>query len=443
MSSVRCLAVVFCLAVILTVIPVARAQQGISIAGAGAVNLSFGGATTAAPLDAIGALYWNPATMMGLERSELSVGANLIFPQTRISSGLAPGAIFPGVPPEGIFGSDRGNNGVFALPSVGFTYKPEGEPWALGLGLLPAGGFGTNFPADPTNLILSPHLPHGVAQGSIFTQFQLVDLVAAAACQLTDRLSVGFAPLLSLVLLQEDPGIIVPPDDANGNGIPTYPALTHTHLIFGGGFQVGLYYQLDGGWRLGASVKSTQWLDTFEFRSVNEIDQPRNDRVRADFPMISSVGVSYAGLSRWLFAADLRYIDYKNTKGFSEGGFGPDGALRGLGWRSIWAIALGAQYCLTEAVTLRLGYTFNQNPIPDLLATENAGSATVEEHALYAGGSYKVNDSLLLSAAYIHVFGNSITGPLVLPPIGPIPGSFVKDEIVGVDSFLVGITVRF
>jgi long-chain fatty acid transport protein len=62
-----------CLAalVALTAAGSARAQYGAVLSGTGAVNRSFGGVATAAPLSAGGALYWNPATMPGLGRSEL------------------------------------------------------------------------------------------------------------------------------------------------------------------------------------------------------------------------------------------------------------------------------------------------------------------------------------------------------------------------------------
>ena len=58
----------------------ALAQFGPVMSAAGAANRSMGGASTAAPLSAGGALMWNPATLSGLERSELEVGAELVFP---------------------------------------------------------------------------------------------------------------------------------------------------------------------------------------------------------------------------------------------------------------------------------------------------------------------------------------------------------------------------
>jgi long-chain fatty acid transport protein len=421
----------------------ARAQQGISLAGTGPINLSFGGATTAAPLDASGALYWNPATLMGLQRNTLDVGMALIYPQTRLSSGVPANAVLPGVPATAVGDGERGDNGVFPLPGFAINYKSDDDVWSVGLGAFAVGGFGTNFPGNTNSPILSARFPQGFAQGPIYTQLQVVDVVGAGAMRLTDHLSVGFAPVLALALLQEDPGIFAVPDTDPTTGTPVYPSLTHTRINWGAGFHAGLYYETEQCWRFGLSYRSTQWFDSFRYHDSDPQGLPRNDKIRADFPAIASAGVSYAGLERWLFAADVRYVDYKNTKGFSEGGFNPDGSLAGLGWRSIFVVALGAQYQATDCLTLRSGYTFNQNPAPDLLATENAGSMAIGQHTLWLGGSYRIHPNVLLSAAYVHVFANGITGPLVLPGIGTVPGSFVRDELTGVDTFIGGITVQF
>jgi long-chain fatty acid transport protein len=158
--------------------------------------------------------------------------------------------------------------------------------------------------------------------------------------------------------------------------------------------------------------------------------------------MIVSTGVAYRGFERWLLEADFRYVDYANTAGFRESGFDASGALRGLGWRSIFALAVGAQYQLTDALAVRLGYSFNQNPIPDSEASENVGAPVVIQHTLYLGASYRVSEALLLSAAYLHAFGNSIEGPLV-SAAGPVPDTQVQDTILGADALVAGLTVQF
>src|SRR5262245_38282761 len=79
--------------------PPAQAQIGILFTGAGPVNRSMGGASTAAPLDASGALYWNPASISGLAGSSIDFGVELLYPQTRLASSVPASAFGPGIPP--------------------------------------------------------------------------------------------------------------------------------------------------------------------------------------------------------------------------------------------------------------------------------------------------------------------------------------------------------
>ncbi|MCR9211616.1 MAG: hydrocarbon degradation protein, partial [bacterium] len=41
-------------------------SQGVYISSAGPINRSMGGASTAAPISALSAMYWNPASISGM-----------------------------------------------------------------------------------------------------------------------------------------------------------------------------------------------------------------------------------------------------------------------------------------------------------------------------------------------------------------------------------------
>jgi long-chain fatty acid transport protein len=413
-----------------------RAQYGLDLTGAGPVNRSMGGASVAAPLDGVGAIFWNPATTTALPNLEMDLGVELLYGQSRLSSSLPANAFGPGIPPIGLAGSDRGDNGIFPLPAMALVYRPEESPWTYGVGVFAVAGFGVNYPASNSNPILTPQPPNGVGLGSLFSELQVIQIAPTVALQVSDRLSVGVGPALDLAVLRADPLFVVAPN-ANGN----FATGAHSRYSWGGGVQAGIYYLLDENWRLGASLKSPQWFEDFHFQSTNAKGGPRNVTFNTDLPMIASVGVAYAGFERWLLAADFRYVDFANTNGFRHSGFDATGTVRGLGWDSIFAMALGAQYQLTDCVSLRLGYTYNQNPIDDSQSSFNVASSTILEHTLYVGASYKVSDLLTLSFAYAHGFENSIDGPLVTP-FGPVPGSSVKST-VSADTFLLGATVHF
>ena len=154
-----------------------------------------------------------------------------------------------------------------------------------------------------------------------------------------------------------------------------------------------------------------------------------------------SVGAAYTGLDRWTFAVDGRYLDYADVHGFGQEGFAPDGAVRGVGWRSIFAVAAGVQYQLTDAASLRLGYSWNQNPVPAGQSFINTVSPLLVEHMISVGASWKVTEDFSLSVAYMHAFENSVEGPL-LAPGGPVPGTSVRNSASG-DTVLIGGSLKF
>src|SRR5262249_44258117 len=197
--------------------------------------------------------------------------------------------------PFPLAGSDRGDDGIFPLPSGALVYRPEGSPWTFGLGAFIVGGFGVNYPASTFNPILTPPPPAGVGVGSIYTSLEILQLAPAVALRVTDRLAIGFGPTLDLADLRADPAFLASPDDANGDGFPTFPRATHGKFTWGGGFQAGAYYALDGGWQLGASVKSPQWFERFRFQGTDERGRARPVGLGFDFPLIASAGVAYAG----------------------------------------------------------------------------------------------------------------------------------------------------
>ena len=429
----------FTLAALLLGASGAQAQIGLLFTGAGPVNRSMGGAATATALDSIGALFWNPATLSGLARPELSFGVELLAPQERLTSSIAGGALGPTGPAFPLTGSDRGDVGVFPLPSVGLSYRPDDSDWTFGLGVFEVAGFGVNYPASTFNPVLTPQPPRGVGLGSIYSELQVLEIAPALSYQLTPHLSVGFGPLVTLANLHADPAVITSPDATSGYA--TYPPGTHSRFSWGGGFQAGAYYTFDESWRLGASVQSPRWFEHFQFQSTSGSGQPRNFTFSTDLPMVVSVGGAYAGFERWLLAADVRYVDFGAARGLRQSGFDPTGAVRGLGWRSVWALSLGSQYQLSDTISLRAGYSYNQSPIDGANAFFNVAAPTILEHTIYLGASWNVTESLSLSLAYAHAFQNSVSGPFVTP-FGSLPGTSVT-SIVSADTFLFGATVRF
>src|SRR5262249_17218235 len=159
--------------------------------------------------------------------------------------------------------------------------------------------------------------------------YQVLQVAPSVAWRVTERVSVAAGPTLDLAILKADPFLGAAPDDANGDGFFTFPQGTHTHDTWGGGFVVGAFYQ-GAAWALGASVRSPQWFNTFRYNSSDELGRRRSFGFDVDLPLTVSLGASYTGLASLVLAADVRYLDYSDTKGFGDTGFTPGGAIRGV-----------------------------------------------------------------------------------------------------------------
>ncbi|HRA89311.1 MAG TPA: outer membrane protein transport protein [Planctomycetaceae bacterium] len=412
---------------------VVLAQYGPFLSGVGPINRSMGGASTAAPLSANGAMYWNPASLAGLQGSQLDVGAELLVPQTQLSSTYAPGTFGPGVPPVPLSGTSTNSEDVFALPSISLSFRPEESNFTYGLGIFASAGFGTNYAASSLagNPVLSPQ-PTGF--GSIYSQYQVLQIVPAAVWHVDDCWSVSIGPTIDIGRLQIDPGVML------SSNVTGYPSATHTTAAWGVGFQAGVFYQ-ETDWNFGASYKSPQWFQPYQIDSTDATGGPRSATFNLDLPSITSVGAAYKGVDRWLFATDVRYFDFQNTDGYGTSGYSSTGALNGLGYQGIFAVAAGTQYQATEALALRMGYSWNENPVPNSQTGPNVASPLIIQHQLSAGASYQLTKSLVLSAAWTHGFKNSISGPVVLPT-GPLAGTSLTSSAY-VDSFVFGATVLF
>jgi long-chain fatty acid transport protein len=415
------------------------AQTGHVAHGVGAINQSMAGAGTAMPLDATGALFWNPASITDLKSSEVDVNGDIVRVDSDLSSTVAPNALGPGIPPRTLLGTSPTDATTSVLASIAWVHRPKYSRWSYGVFAATIGGFGFDFKNNGQNPITTPPPPNGIGLGDIFTKYLLVQAAPSFAYEINDHLSVGIAPSVGVSTLKVNPFPFTSPDDANHDGFPTYPR-SNTQVAVGGGAQGGLYYKTDG-WHLGVSVKSPLWFNAFKFDSHNEVGEPRSFKFTLNYPMIVTTGIGYSGFEKFTFAADVRFIDYENTKGFGQTGFDPTGAVRGLGWRNIWVFATGMQFAASDRLSIRGGYGFNGNPIRDAVAFFNVGSALVTQHQANAGFSYRVKEHAAASFAYHHAFENDITGPF-LTPLGPVPGTSVRPKF-GTDFFVLSLNLKF
>ncbi len=407
--------------------------QGLILPGSGGMHRSMGGASTVAGVDALGALYWNPAAISGLPGSEVVIGGEMIIPDTHVGSTIPQGTFLGRLPLTTLSGYTRSDSGLGMASGVGFVVREEESPLAYGLGLVTLAGGSVNFKGDPNNPVLAPVGPFnkfvlGPQAGSL----TILSIIPTVSYQVTDRLAVGASPMVDVSVVSFDPAFFGPADDANGDGLSTFPTGSHSRPFWGGGFRVGATYRITDSLVLGFSFTSPQWFETWRFNARNEVGDPFTFRTQFTLPTVLSAGVAFTGIDRLLLAADVRWLDYRNTQLLGE-----PVTAGGANWDSIWAVAVGSRYQLTDQLSLQLGYIFNENPISPNLALFNTMLPALTQHTLSAGAYFQMNEWLGMSLAYVHGFKNSISGG-VFPLLGT--STTIDTEY---DSIAFGVHIRF
>jgi long-chain fatty acid transport protein len=405
--------------------------QGIMAPSAGPINSAMAGASTAAPIE-FGGSFWNPAILSGLSSHEFLLGSALIFPEINLQSTIPAGSILGKFPATTRTGTARSSSGVGSNLATGFSFRlTDDSPLTMGLGVFGLVGGGVNFGGNPTQPLLTPHLPpKSFGFGPIYSDLALLSINPMISYQFTDKLAIGGGPVITSGGANFNPAFFA--GTPGPLGLPTFPAATNSHPFWGAGFQLGMLYEVNEDWNVGFSYKSPVWQQRWEYNASFKDLSARTIGIQASLPATYSWGVAYKGLPGALIDVDLRYIDYANAQLF-----GPSVTSGGLGWRSVFAVATGVQYALTERLTLRGGYLFNTNPIPAPVTLFNVQAPAITQHTLSLGASFALTENITLTTAWVHAFDNSIQGPIL-----EVPGSSAR-LTTQVDSIVAGINFTF
>jgi long-chain fatty acid transport protein len=403
--------------------------QGIILPAGGAVNRGMGGATTGTAIEAIGSMYWNPATINRFERDQLAFSFEAIYANSEVSS------TFPGAGS----GSSDGEIGAVPVPTLAWVYQTANPDLTLGLGIFGVGGFSTNYQADANNPILTPPFAQGgVGLGGVKSDAMFFEIVPAGSLQLTDRLSVAAGPIIGLGKITLDDNMFV---GLNADG--TYPRGDGTRYHWGIGAQLGIHYVHNCCWEFGANIKSPVWFEPFRYFSEDANGLGRLDEVDVTLPMIVSGGLAYRGIQYTVLTLDVRYYDYTSTEGFGDSAtYKPNGAVSGLGWNDLFTLGLGAQVRLTQCLTGRVGYIYSSELFDEQDTFFNIGSELSYRHVPTVGATYDLNEHTSVSIGYQYVAQWDSTGPYVLPGIGAVPGSSITSEFSG-HILTVGVNVGY
>lgn len=366
------------------------ALEGYFQHGYGARHKALGGAGVADGRDATVAAL-NPAGLVHVPSE--TVFAFGVFSPTREVDGSGP----PGLTTSGHTESDKM---YFPIPNSATSYRLQPNPFADVVAISFYGnGANTHYP----NMGRPDCLGGGTGMfcdGRAGIDFQQAFVTVAAAKQILPGLSVGLGPVVGRQQFK-----------AEGLGLFSSP-MNVTDVAWGVGIRGGVEWTPADGIRFGAAVMSRTYMQRFD-RYPNLISEQGD----CDTPANWQAGVAIDARPDLTFMLDYQHIAYAsvacvgnpstNILGGAE--FGDDDGPA-FGWRDVDSVKVGAEWRMSDAVTLRAGYSYNTSPIKSRDVQLNILTPAVTEHHLTAGAEIALTKDWSFEIAGMYAPENTVSG---------------------------------
>ncbi len=368
----------------------ALATNGMNMIAFGGQEAGMAGASLAVSDNPM-ATNNNPAGLTQVKTPELTAGLEVLMPNLQHQDMFT--------------GSVDGESNYFLLPMAAYAQPLGNGPWRLGLGLFAQGGMGAEFKNLKTAF--------GTTDQT-YTNVGYAKLAPSVAYQVTPDLSLGLALNLgySTMEMKFFPNTVAPGAFYGMNLQDVY--------AFGYGLKAGAQYKLNPMTTLGLVYTSRSQMD-FKHGSMTFAGLGSYDAEVSGFnwPQSVGAGVALRPTSRWLLALDLTWVNWSEAMETVEiKTNSPLGTVKfPMEWKDQYVVALGAAYKLTEAWTLRAGYNYASNPVPQ----ENLSPLfpAITEHHVTLGLGYRINQAWSIDGAWEHAFEKIVTYTNTGAPFGP------------------------
>jgi len=403
----------------------ASATNGYFSHGYSSKNKALAGAGTALPLDSLAAST-NPAGMVFMG-NRIDIGVSFFNPNREYKvSGTPSGAPFSFPLQTGTVESD---SNWFVIPSLGVNWKINNDS-SVGLSIYGNGGMNTDYDKATFNYV-NPAFPSetGVDLMQLF-------VVPTYARKITPKHAIGISPIFAYQAFEAKGleifgfmGISNKPTELTGNG--------HENS-YGYGARIGYLGEILPNLFLGASYQTEIKMSRFKryeglFAEDGDFDIPKN----------WSIGLAYNATSALTLAVDVQKIYYSdigavgNTfnpaftncfMGSSNYCLGGDKGM-GFGWDDMTIYKFGVQWQGIPDWTLRAGYSFGDQPIPDEEVLFNILAPGVIEQHITAGVTKKIGNNHEVDLTVTRALSNSVKGKNPLDPVQTIELTMDQWEI--------------
>lgn len=307
----------------------------------------------------------------------------------------------------GANGQYKGNSRkYFLIPDVGYVH-PINEQLTAGIAVYGNGGMNTNYKNNP-------YAVYGNS-GSAGISLSQAFISPALSWKYADNQSVALAAniMYQRFKAQGFDGDVFGGVSANQEAISN----RGNDDSYGVGARIGWSAKPTEKLTLGASYSSK--IDASRFKKYEGLFAEHGD---FDVPESYGVGLNYQLTPALSVATDYLRINYSDVDSVGNGLdqlfrnnlFGTEQGP-GFGWKDINVYKVSATYQASEKLTLRAGYSYNDQPVQqDQTFLNILAPGVVQEH-LSVGASWKIDDQQKVSLAYTHALEETVKGQNSIP----------------------------
>jgi long-chain fatty acid transport protein len=378
------------------------------------------------------AVYFNPAGIVQLEGTQVSVGISPVIPMATFESSTPAAS-----DPVGFRGTSTGQktdleDRVIPIPNAYVTQKISDRA-SFGFGVFSNFGLKTDWPDDWEGRFIV---------GGTKAELVTLSLNPVMAFKPYERVSFAAGPVLQYLDF-----------DLRRNTFTGVPGLEPEAKFTGDdwdwGWNVGLLVWLTDTIRVGASFRSEvshEIKGDLDFRP--NVGALINTGITSD---IKTPANAYLGLAwthgRLTLEFDAQWTDWssfgKLAADFDQPVAGQPGISVEEDWDDAWAYRFGAQYAVNQYLDVRAGIAYDESPIPREAVSPRIPGGDRWIYAVGFGGHFKGFDADL---AYQYVDAESVKlgSNVGQDPVfeaaaaGPLTGKF-KD----VDAHIIAVNLSY
>jgi long-chain fatty acid transport protein len=318
--------------------------------GYGTRSIGMGGADVAVDGDAAAAAGGNPAVVSKAAPSSANLGLTVLMPDLQYKD-----------PYQKV----DGENQQFYMPSLGYVHTSAGSPWSFGVGVYAQGGMGVDFQNVMT--------PAGT-QDELTSEVGYLRVNPLAAYKVNENLSLGASVMIGYTTMKFS---MFPETPGMNSGLKVEDMTS-----FGYAGKIGAQYKIGPQWSFGATYTTQAKIDmdggTATLNYGPQGGKVKYDAAMSDFtwPQEFEAGLAFTPKKGLTIAADVKWVNWSATidepklQLSDPGSPVPPGYENmelpfAMGWDDQIVYAIGAEYALNEKHTLRAGFNYANNPVPD------------------------------------------------------------------------------